>query len=119
MSTPALDSVFPVIVVMRGAPGDAAILNTVDDRQAFQCEAKHKSQIRFDARTGRLNVWITDTEAKDEFPYAFDIQIAHARLVEMSETEIRFEGVEVDNFTMTGRVAHVILTNATAGWVHD
>lgn len=119
MSLPALDSVFPVIVVNFGAKGDSTILNSVDDRVVFQCTEDQKSTIRFDVQTGRLNVWITDAANADEHPYAFQIQLAHARLAGMTESEVEFEGVEVDSFKMTGRVARVILTNATSGWVHD
>ena len=117
MSLPALDSVFPVIVVNFGAKGDSTILNTVNDRVVFQCTDEHKQTIRYDVQTGRLNVWVTD--GTDEHPYAFQIQLAHARLAGLTESEVEFEGVEVDSFKMTGRVARVILTNATSGWVHD
>jgi hypothetical protein len=117
MSTPALDSVFPVVIVNFGAPGDSTILNTVSDRVTFQCTEGQKQTIRFDARTGKLNVWVTDET--EEYPYPFQIQLAHARITELSETDVQFEGVEVDNFTLTGRAAQVILTNATSGWVHD
>lgn len=106
-------NIFPVVVVVRGTPG-RAFIGTGLERETHTIDPAHRTTIRFE--NSNFDIWVTNVEESEQI---LTLQLAHARITGMSETEVTVEGIEVKDFNMTGRTMKIILTNHGSGWTTD
>lgn len=106
-------NIFPVIVVMRGTPG-SPFLGVGLDREVHRIDPAHRTTLRFERN--KFDLWVTNA---DETEQILTLQMAHAHVTSMSETEVTIDGVEVSEFKMTGHAMQVVLTNKGSGWAPE
>lgn len=110
-------NLFPLLVVIHGRHLSAHIGTTGADYQVTRHVIAPERRVTTRLREGSLDVWVqsADGEGADP-PYEVELHLRHARMVEFSESEAIFEGVEEVDFKLTGRTMRVVFTNHDSGW---